>query len=170
MPDATPIYEFPYPCPDDVISPAAFSDLANAIDAKLNELATQEQETLFRPSFELFGVTNTAAAGVVKVTTGTESSVVAPLSAVYMVTAEASPQTGGVSVDAIRLRVRLAGTPFFGNTINHVNDGGLFPSPHCTGMLIATAGDLIDTDFLFTGSGNLDYRVDMTIKMICVVP
>lgn len=172
MPDVTPIYGFPFPCPDDMVSPTDFFDLASAIDAKLQTLANDEQATLFRPSFDLFSVSNTAAAGVTKVTTGGESSIVTPQNGIYMATAEVLPEAGDpVTLDAMRLRVRLAGTPVFGKTYNRVNDGAIgSPQFNCTGLFRANEFDLIDTDFLFTGSGNMDYRVQMSIKLICVAP
>src|SRR5688572_13579968 len=106
MPASTPIFGFPYPCPDEQINPSVFLNLANAIDAKLGQLAVDETAALNRPNArrQTAALSNGATNSVVAVTTGAGSSFTITEAGVWIVTAFV-PGVGGAGVtNELRLR------------------------------------------------------------------
>jgi len=165
MPGATPIYGFPYPCPDEQVGPQAFQDLANAIDTKLGELAADETAALNRPNARRESASNIATNNVLQVTVGANSSFVIPAAGVWLVSAFV-PVIGGAGVtNEIRLRVRQNTTPRFGVTRNSTS-GSTFLNTNCFGPLVCAVGDTIDTDFFYTGTLTVTYAPIMNLKMI----
>lgn len=167
MPDSTPIFGFPYPCPGETIDPSSFLNLANAIDAKLNELAADETAALNRPNArrQTAALSNSATNGVLAVTTGAGSSFTIPAAGVWIVTAFV-PGIGGAGLfNELRLRVRQNTTPRFGSTRN-TTTGITFFNTICIGPLVCAVGDIIDTDFFYTGTLTITYSVILNLKMI----
>jgi hypothetical protein len=165
MPAATPIYGFPYPCPDEQVGPSAFQDLANAIDSKLLELDADETAALNRPNARRLSASNTATNSVVNVTTGANSSFVIPNAGVWLVSAFVPALTGAGVANEIRLRVRQNTTVRYGVTRNLFFSVAL-SSVLCFGPLVCAVGDTIDTDFFYTGTLTVGYTVLMDLKMI----
>jgi hypothetical protein len=165
MPSATPIYNFPYPCPDETIGPAAFANLANAIDSKLNELAADESAALNRPNARRNSVVNVATNSVLSVTTGVGSSFIIPAAGVWLVSAFIPALGGGGIANEIRLRVRQNGTVRYGVTKN-LTTFIAAANASCFGPLVCAAGDTIDTDMFYTGTLTVTYTVNMGLKMI----
>lgn len=167
MPASTPIFGFPYPCPDEQITPSSFLNLANAIDAKLGQLADDETAALNRPNGrrQTVALSNAATNSVLAVTTGAGSSFTVPAAGVWIVTAFL-PAVGGAGVtNELRLRVRQNTTPRFGVTRNSTTFL-TFQNTICIGPLICAVGDTIDTDFFYTGTLTVTYSVIMNLKMI----
>lgn len=169
MPDATPIYSFPYPCPYETVSPSAFSDLANAIDTKLNELAADERAALNRPNARRQSAVNTATNSVLLVTTGANSSFVIPAAGVWVASAFVPSLAGAGIPNEMRLRVRQNTTPRYGVTRN-LTTSLTFNNTTCFGPLVCAAGDTIDTDFFYTGTLTVDYFVILNLKMFVRIP
>lgn len=167
MPASTPIFGFPYPCPDEQINPSVFLNLANAIDAKLLQIRTDETAALNRPNARrgTVALSNAATAGVLAVTTGAGSSFTITEAGVWIVTAFV-PGIGGAGLfNELRLRVRQNTTPRFGVTRNTTTGLTVFNTT-CIGPLVCAVGDTIDTDFFYTGTLTVTYSVIMNLKMI----
>lgn len=165
MPASTPIYDFPYPCPDEVVGSGSFLALATAIDSKLNELAADQTAALNRPNARRQSAVNTATNGVLSVTIGAGSSFTIPAAGVWLVSAFV-PSVGGAGVlNELRLRVRQNTTARFGVTRN-TTSGITFLNAICMGPLVCGVGDTIDTDFFYTGTLTATYTVILNLKMI----
>lgn len=167
MPASTPIFGFPYPCPGETVNPSSFLNLANAIDAKLAQLSADESAALNRPNArrQTANLSNSATNSVVAVTTGAGSSFTIPAAGVWIVTAFL-PSVGGAGVtNELRLRVRQNTTPRFGVTRNSTVFL-TFQNTICIGALVCAVGDVIDTDFFYTGTLTVTYSVVMNLKMI----
>lgn len=166
MPATTPIFNFPFPCPGEAITPAAFADLANAIDAKLVEVANDETLALNRPNTRRISALNAAVArGAEAVTTGANSSFTIPTSGVYLVSADLL-LFGYTLADPndIRVRVRQNGTPRFGDSRN-LEAFSLSPGALTAGPLVCVSGDTITTAVLVEGAGTADFRVILDAKL-----
>lgn len=143
----------------------AFLNLANAIDAKLVQVRTDETDALNRPNASRTSATNTATNNVLNVTTGANSSFVIPAAGVWLVSAFARNVAGGVGVpNEWRLRVRQNTTPRFGVTRN-LFFGLTVANASCLGPLVCAVGDTIDTDFFYTGTLTTSYSVVLDLKM-----
>lgn len=66
MPESTPIYAIPYPCPGETIDSAVFADFANAVDAAMTSVSATETEALTRPTAKVYlaGAPSALAANV----------------------------------------------------------------------------------------------------------
>lgn len=165
MPTTTPIYGFPYPCPGETVNPSSFLHLANAIDAKLNELAADERAALNRPNARRQSAVNTATNSVLQVTIGAGSSFVIPQAGVWLASASLVNVGGAGVANEVRLRVRQNTTVRYGVTKNSFfSISSLVTS--CFGPLVCAAGDTIDTDLFYTGTLTITYSVIMDLKMI----
>lgn len=165
MPAATPIFGFPYPCPDETVGPGSFMDLATAIDAKLLALSADETAALNRPNARRQSGLVNATNGVLTVTTGAGSSFVIPAAGVWLVSAFMPSNTGAGVMNELRLRVRQNAVARFGHT-RSLFFLTSFASVSTFGVLVCAAGDTIDTDFLYTGTLNINYSVILDLKMI----
>lgn len=166
MPDSTPIYGFTYPCPGEVVSPLAFSTLANQIDAKLLELEADETLALNRRN------SDTAQVGYQTVTFNTET-VLTSLDARYTVTVPGvyvvrgrvhNDPAGSPNITGWRARVLQNAVVRFGfshSTPNN-NVNAIYP----TGVMVAAAGDVFTISVLFTGGGTMDVAGGMAVKLI----
>lgn len=65
MPESTPIYGIPYPCPGETIDSDVFADFANAVDAAMTAVAATSVEALNRPNAKVqLTASDALAAGV----------------------------------------------------------------------------------------------------------
>lgn len=169
MPDSTPIYGFTYPCPGETISPADFTTLANQIDAKLLELDTLTDLALNRPNLAVDdGVTQTVTAGVDTVLTLSDSTFVIPTAGVWVVWVEVRSQTSPPTLTMTRARVRQNGVVRYG--FNHDAEGNNPVPCRPAGVIIGAVGDVISTQFLYTGTGTMDVSAELSAKMIVLIP
>jgi hypothetical protein len=164
MPATTPIYAFPYPCPGDVISSAAFANLASTIDTKLLDVQADQNAALNRPNAVRNSAANTATAGVLHVTTGANSSFTITAAGVWLVSAFVSNIVSGAAVvNEYRIRLRQNTTIRFGATRDFLASG---VQTVAHGPMLCAVGDVIDTDFIYTGTLTVDYNVTLNLKMI----
>lgn len=56
MPESTPIYGIPYPCPGETIDPDVFADFADAVDAAMTSVAAISVEAGTRPNAKVHRV------------------------------------------------------------------------------------------------------------------
>lgn len=165
MPDTTPIYGFTFPCPDETITSAAFTTLANQIDAKLLDVNADLTLALNRPNMDQGATTptQTITAGVDTVLTIATSLYTIPAAGVWVV--RASINTLGVAtVNMMRGRIRQNGTVRFSYVTNTEgnNPGPVIP----LGPIVAAAGDAITLQFLFNGAGTMDVFANLNAKML----
>lgn len=166
MPESTPIYGFTYPCPDEVVTAAAFATLANQIDAKLLELDADEEAALNRRN------SDTAQVGFQTIAVNVETALTSPdtiytvtVPGVYVVHAVVTDNpSGSPTITGWRARVRQNGVARFGfthstpsNTVNPLEPGG---------VIVAAAGDVFTIAVLFTGAGTLDVAGSIQVKLI----
>lgn len=152
MPANTPIYGFTYPCPGDTVDAASFALLANQIDTKLLSVQADQDYAVGRyVSFNQAVNQGGIVAGVETPIASAFSTYVVPADGVYSVTVRW--RLTATTIAGARLRVRRAGTPLFGRTIN--TDGVVSSTPNqvVTGVMTAVTGNVIDCSILFQGTG-----------------
>lgn len=165
MPAQTPIYGFQYPCPDEQITPAAFSTLANQIDAKLLELQADYTLMLNRKNYDSAqSVAQTVAAGVDTVMTSALLNYVVPMAGLWVFYSRVFAQNITGTVNSHRLHVRQNGVVRFGQVQN--TEGGTTNPCNAVGPIVAAAGDVISLQWLFNGSGNEDIIGILEGKML----
>lgn len=163
MPDTTPIYALPYPCPGDTVDATDFQDLALAIEAKMIDIEADYLLALNRFNSDDGGTVQTIATGVDTVILVPQYTI--PLAGVYVVTAHLFPASAPATINATRIRVRQGAVSRFGFTAN--NELNTTRNVMAVGVIVAAAGDVISATALFSGAGTLDVFVDMTFKMLC---
>lgn len=163
MPDTTPVYGLPYPCPGDTVDATDFQDLALAVEATLVNVDADYLLALNRFNTDLGGATQTIAAGVDTVITTPQY--VIPADGIWVVSAHLFNANTPPTINSMRIRVRQGVTVRFGFTANtEVN------TPRrviADGPIVAAAGDVISTTVLYSGTGTMDVFVDLTAKMLC---
>lgn len=165
MPANTPTYGFTYPCPGDTVDATDFQLLATQFEAAFTVVDQDYDLALNRYNVDLSGVTQNIAAGVATVITTPQYTV--PVDGVYLVSAVFSPQTSPATFNALRVRVQQAAVSRFGFTINtELNTGRTYAT---SGPVVATAGQVIRTEALFSGALTLDVLVNLTVRMVCRV-
>lgn len=169
MPDVTPIYGFPFPCPDEVVAPSAFSDLANAIDAKMLELSADATFALNRPNVDLnFGLTQVINPGVLTTLTTADSTYTITTAGVYVVRVSVSDTAAPATVTYQRAQVLQNAVVRFGFTQDSESN---IPVPcRPEGVIVAAAGDVITTNFLWTGTGTYTVHAELSAKLLCRIP
>jgi hypothetical protein len=169
MPASTPIYGFTYPCPGDTISSATFTTLANQIDAKLLDLSSTATLALNRPNIELDdpGV-QTVTAGVDTVLTLSDSTYVIPMAGVWVFWVEVAPASSPPTITMVRARVRQNGVVRYGMNLDTEANNTI--TVRTTGVLVAASGDVVSTQYLYTGSGTMDVQTKFSAKMIVQIP
>lgn len=165
MPAQTPIYGFQYPCPDEQITPAAFSNLANQIDAKLLDLQADYTLMLNRKNYDSpTSVAQTVAAGVDTVMTSAVLTYTVPMAGVWIFYARIFAQNVTGTVNSHRLHLRQNGVVRFGQVQN--TEGATINPCNVAGPIVAAAGDVISLQWLFNGSGNEDILGILEGKML----
>lgn len=165
MPGQTPIYGFSYPCPDEQITPGAFSTLANQVDAKLLELQSDYDLMLNRKNYDSsLSVAQTVPNSVDTVLTSAVLTYTIPMAGLWVFYAHAiAINITGVPTSH-RLRVRQNGVVRFGQ-VQNTNAGTNNPCD-AAGPINAAAGDVITLQWLFNGTGNEDIRALLYGKML----
>jgi hypothetical protein len=166
MPGATPIYGFPYPCSNDLITAASFSNLANAIDTKLADVGADADLALNRYN-ATFVVGNQAgiAAGVDTPMTNTNATYVIPASGIYLVICQFAFSTA-TTISAARVRVRVNAVQIYGRSYNfeYGSSGTSIEVPPAA--LVCAAGDTISFTFLYTGTGTATVSFRYSPRMV----
>lgn len=171
MPDYTPIFGFEYPCPDETISPAAFSTLANQIDAKLLELQGDNNFAINRPNFDhtKLGTPQTIPNGVDTVLTQPETTYTVTTAGVWMFRGGVATALGAAVTNMYRLRVRQNGVVRAGVTQN--TDTGTPQWPFTVPVpMVAAVGDVITLTFLYNGTLTLDVTAFLSGKLWTRIP
>lgn len=160
----TPIYGFTYPCPGEVVDPAAFALLAGQIDTKLNDVNNDWLLDLTRYN------TDISMVGVQTITNGVDTVLTSPqytfpISGVWVVSAQVFKQSSPVTLNMMRARLRINATARFGMTTN--TEGGTAPPPDPSVPMVAVAGDVASITFLYNGSGTMDVNANLQAKLLC---
>lgn len=169
MPESTPIYGFTSPCPGETITSAAFTTLANQIDAKLLEVDNDRFMALNRRNVSVPGgsAVQTIPANVNTLLTLAGSTYTIPEAGVWIVRVSVS-SFGLPTVSMMRAQVRQNGTVRF--EFIHNTEGDT-PNPVIPfGPMVAAVGDVITTMFQFNGAGTMDVFATLDAKMIVRIP
>lgn len=168
MPEVTPIYGFPYPCPGENVDDAAFANLANAIDTKLLDVQGDEFQALNRFSQSLTTASNSLAAGVDTVLVGANSTYTFPSAGVWFVDARGLQQNLVGTITSFRIRVRTNAVVRFGFRLN--TEFGVPQITQTMGMVVVGSGDTLSFQCLYTGTGTMDVVNFWSAHMIVRTP
>lgn len=164
MPDATPIYAFPYPCVNEAVDFTDFEALGDAIDAKLLEVQADANHAVGRYNVSQNGGSQAGiAVAVDTVLTNPTAQYVIPEAGVYLAMVDVNV-TAATTINSARLRVRLNGVAQYGRTFNYETGtvGKFWQVP--SGPLIAAAGDTISCTFLYQGSGTATVSIYLSVR------
>jgi hypothetical protein len=165
MPASTPIYGFTYPCPDEVISPASFSMLANQIDAKLLEVEADRFLALNRYNSDVSSsFVDVLTAGVELTLASPGSRYTLPVDGVYIFDVDVVPITTPATITVFRTSVYQGANYRFGFTQNTEGNAAIKCSPR--GPIVGVAGDVITTRAIYLGTGTMNVQSRMSVKMI----
>jgi len=165
MPASTPIYGFTYPCQGETISPAAFSTLANQIDVKLAEVEADRFLALNRYNSDLSGFPSEVVPNGVDTTlTSPASTYTLPMAGVYIFDVTADPTSTPATVNMLQASVYQNGVFRFAMTKNTEGNSAVDSTP--SGPIVGAAGDVITTRFFYSGSGTMNVRSTMSVKML----
>lgn len=165
MPDTTPIYAFPYPCPGDTVDDADFAALAAAIEAKLIDVEDDYLLALNRFNTDFSSSTQTIPAGVDTVITTGQYTIPAGGDGIWVISSQVFNATTPATTNALRIRVRQGAVSRFGFTSNA--EGNTPRNAMAVGVIVAVAGDVISNTVLFSGVGNMDVFTSSDAKMLC---
>lgn len=165
MPDTTPIYAFPYPCPGDTVDATDFQDLALAIEASLITVDADYLLALNRFNVDQQSNIQTIPAGVDTVITTGQYTIPADGAGIWIATGHVIPTSTPGTTNALRIRMRQGVTSRFGFTANA--EGNIPRNAMAVGPIVAAAGDVMSATVLFSGVGTIDVFVDFTFKMLC---
>lgn len=170
MPDQTPIYGFIYPCPDEVVTPAAFTTLANQIEAKLSDVNNDLSLALNRYNVDQGGTATTQniPAGVDTVLVIATSLYTIPVAGVWMVRARMHTLVSPATVNMMRGRIRQNGVVRYSYTSNTEGNNASPVVP--LGTIVAAAGDTISLQFLYNGAGTMDVFAELSARMLVRIP
>ena len=169
MPGYTPLYGFPYPCQGETITPASFTNLANAIDAKLLQVNADMVFALNRPNTDIpTTTTQVIPAGVDTVLTIPSSTYTVTVAGVYVFWIHTFSQVAPPTISAQRIRVRQNAVAKFGFTQDSDNNNTI--DVRATGVIVAAAGDVISSTFLYTGTGTNTIQAELSVKLLCRIP
>lgn len=164
MPKSTPIFGFTYPCPGEIVDPAAIALLAEQIDAKAAQLNDDWFEMLNRRNPpETFGTVQNIAAGADTVLT--TPTYVFPVAGVYIVSGAVFSQSAPATIASFRARLRINATARFGVTMNTENFITSAPLP--TVAMVAAAGDTASIITIFGGTGTMNVLGRLNAKLVC---
>lgn len=165
MPASTPVYGFTYPCPGEVVTPAAIALLAGQIDTKLSDVNNDRTAALNRRNRDSGGgPTQTIAAGVETVLTMPSSTYTIPggEAGIWYVTVVLLPLSTPATSNMLRIRIMQNAVKRTAYTFNpETNNPQLFS---CSAPILGAAGDVITTSFIYNGTGTIDVQATMTIK------
>lgn len=152
MPESTPIYGFPYPCPGDTIDATDFADLANAVDAQMLIVQGAMDYALGRYNVQQ-PVSSQAGLlpGVETILASAGSTYVIPADGFYLAAFRLTllAVAGVHASHRIRLRLATVAIPGYTQAI-----GNLGASSQLTGVpIFATAGQTVDIGVTYFGTG-----------------
>lgn len=169
MPSTTPIFGFPFPCPGDTIDATSFTNLANAIDAKLLEVQADMVFALNRPNIDRDDAgTQVINPGVVTTLTTTDSTYTVTTAGVYIFWVEVAATAFPATVTYQRAQVLQNAVVRFGFTQDSEGNNTAICRPF--GPIVAAAGDVITTTFLWTGTGTYTIQSKLSAKLLCRIP
>lgn len=169
MPETTPIYAFPYPCPSDPVTAVDFADLADAIDAQMLVIQADESYALNRYNVQQVGAAQAGiAVGVDTPIASAGSTYVAPVDGFYLanITVDA---VSTLTMTSCRLRPRVAavaapGATDYVGTVFGLNSANFILSAI---PLVMTAGQTFDTTFIFFGTGTATVSLfDFDVRLV----
>lgn len=164
MPENTPIYGFTYPCPDEVVSAADFTSLANQIDAKLLDVNNDLNAALLRRNIQVTPPgTQVITAGVETTLTIPGMTYVIPEAGVWIFRVAVFPQTFP-TVQMMRARIFQNGLLRSGFT--HNTESNVTNPPIPFGPIVAAVGDTITTRFLYSGAATMTVSAVLSAKLI----
>lgn len=169
MPASTPIYAFPYPCPGEVVGSAAFANLANAIDAKLTEVRDDMVFALNRPNIDRDdSATQVINPSVVTLLTTTDSTYTITTAGVYVFWVQVNATAFPATVTYQRAQVLQNAVARFAFSQDSEGNSAAECRPMCA--LVCAAGDVITTNFLWTGTGTYTVETKLSAKLLCRIP
>lgn len=169
MPATTPIYAFPYPCPGDTVNASSFSALANAIDAKLLELAADADFALNRPNLDLSTAgTQVINAGVVTTLTTPDSGFTVPTAGVWVIWVEVFNTVSPPTITYQRVQVLQNAVVRYGFTQD--SEGNNTATARPMGVIVAAAGDVVTTTYLYAGTGTTTVQTRLAARLLCRIP
>lgn len=169
MPGQTPIFNFPYPCPGEMITAQSFANLANAIDAKLTEVNADMIFALNRPNVDKDDAsTQVTNPGVVTTLTNPDSTYTIPVAGVWVVSVSIQPDTFPATISY--QRGQLLQNAVLRSGITHDSENNLPVPCRPFGVFVAAVGDVITTTYLWTGTGTITVSTRLSAKLLCRIP
>lgn len=169
MPETTPIYNFPYPCPADPVTAVDFAALANAIDAQMLVVEADESYALNRYNVQQFGSAQAGIAiGVDTPIASVGSTYIAPVDGFYLANIYVDAFST-LTMTSCRLRPRVATVAQPGATDYVGTVFGLASANFVLSAipLIMTAGQTLDTTFIFFGTGTATVSLfDLEVRLV----
>lgn len=168
MPETTPIYSFPYPCPGETINATTFAALANAIDTKLADVELDRDLALNRYNTlaDMFPAQGGIVAGVETPLVNSGSSYVIPAAGIYIAAVEQNSAVA-TTINWSRTRIRRNGVAVAGKTANwEVSVPNILGYDVGGVALVCAVGDTIDVTFLFAGTGTATVNIRLDVRMI----
>jgi len=170
MPSTTPIYAFPFPCPGDTVSALDFTNLANAIDAKLADVGNDMTFALNRPNTDrdFSEPSQVIAPGVVTLLTLAGSTYTISVAGVWVVWVQVGPGTPPPTITYSRAQGLQTAVARFSFSQDAESNIAMICRP--MGVIIAAAGDVITSNFLYTGTGTYSVNARLSAKLLCRIP
>lgn len=165
MPDTTPIYAFPYPCPGDVVDATDFQDLANAVEAAMVTVDADYLLALNRFNVDQQSSIQNIPAGVDTVITTGQYTIPVGGAGIWIATGHVFNTSTPATTNALRIRIRQGAVSRFGFTANA--EGNVPRNAMAVGPIVAADGDVLSATVLFSGAGTMDVFVDFSFKMLC---
>jgi hypothetical protein len=169
MPDSTPIFNFPYPCPGETVTATDFFSLASAIDAKLLQVQADQTFALNRRNVDL-AVSGSQAIppGVITTLTLADSTFTVSVAGVWVVWMEAVDSGSPATVTYQRMQVLQNAVVRFSFSQDSENNITVPCRPMC--VVVAAAGDVITSTFQYTGTGTYTVSTQLSAKLLCRIP
>lgn len=165
MPETTPIYGFPYPCPGDPINATDFQDLADAIDAQMAVIQDDMDLALNR-----YNVQQTVAAqalippAVETILASAGSTYVLQADGFYLASLRMFLLPVGGVLASARFRLRLAATAIPGYTQylgNFAQGTQLTAVP-----IFGTTGQTVDIGVTYFGTGTATVSGGLDVRLV----
>lgn len=165
MPDQTPIYDFTYPCPGEVVNEASFSTLTGEIDAVTTTLDTAAFYALNR--YNVLPVIGNSELAAVGVTTLPTPQYVFPADGIWEVYAELTGfGSGETTINGHRVFFLHNATEYHGQTQN--TEANTAIPPWAQNVLIVAAGDTLRVRYFWSGTGGpRSVTAMLSARMLC---
>lgn len=166
MPGATPVFGLPYPLESEPIDPAAFQNLADAVDALMDSHEAVVADQLDRPFCSLSipggqSITvnvETSATWTEIIDSdnffnpGTPTDIVYPIDGIYQVVESNMTLSSFATLTSFRVHYWSNGASLFGERKNETNSSSA-PPTSTIGLIRALAGEVLTVRILWTGTG-----------------